>query len=81
MKNMIVILLFAFISISSAQNKSYAFPIVSLATFYSGVPTFGAGHFFRQDYSTGSIFATTEAMSFYFANQIISGWKLTNYIK
>jgi membrane protease YdiL (CAAX protease family) len=80
MKSKIIILLFAFISISSAQNKSYAFPIVSLGTFYTGVPTFGTSHFLREDYSTGSIFAATEATSFYFANKIIDAkWDTTKF--
>ena len=80
MKSKIVILLLIFFTISSAQNKSSVFPIVSLATYYPNIPTFGAGHFFREDYSTGSIFATTEAMSFYFANQKIDvKWDTTKF--
>jgi hypothetical protein len=81
MKSKIVILLLIFLSISTAQNKSSVFPIVSLATLYSNVPTFGAGHYFREDYSTGGIFTATEAMTFYFANQKLDvKWDTTKFL-
>lgn len=70
MKRKIIILYLIILSISNAQNKSAVFPVVSLGTFYSGVPTFGAGHFFRKNYLNGSVFTVTEAAAFFFANQL-----------
>lgn len=80
MKSKLVFLLSILFTISSAQNKSSVFPIVSLATFYPNVPTFGAGHYFKKDYATGGFFSATEAVTFYFANQKLdTKWDTTKF--
>jgi len=57
--------LFSFIAAYS-QNKSQAIPIVTLGLYNANLPPLGIGHFLREDYLTGSCFAISEGITYYF---------------
>lgn len=57
------------LSLCIAQNKSSILPIISLASHYSNVPTFGLSHHLENDYTTGSIFTALEGTTYYLAQQ------------
>ncbi len=59
-------------SVCFAQNKSSVLPILSLASHYSNVPTFGLSHHLDNDYTTGSIFTALEGASYFFSQQRIN---------
>lgn len=59
-------------SVCFAQNKSSVFPILSLASHYSNVPTFGLSHYLDNDYTTGGIFTALEGTAYFFSQQCLN---------
>ena len=63
--------LFSF-SATYSQYKSQAIPIIAVGLEYFNLPPLGIGHFLHEDYLTGSGFAITEGITYYFGNRTLS---------
>ncbi len=74
MKNrfcLVLVLILNFITNTNAQNRSSAFPIITMGLKEINVPALGIGHFIKNDWKKGSLFLISEGLTYYYANRPI----------
>lgn len=66
-----VFILCTLANMASAQNRSAAFPIISMAMRGIDVPVLGVGHFMEHDWQSAGTFVISEGATFYLANKTV----------